>query len=153
MHASYIDWNGQAILFAAASGTGKSTQAALWERYAGAEILNGDRVLLREREQIWNAYGYPCCGSSDICVNRNLPLRAIVILEQGSENQVSEIPAGEKIRTLLAGIEVYRWSIREIDKALELAEQIARKVPVVKFVCRPEEGAVTVLKNYLEECV
>ncbi|WP_370839368.1 hypothetical protein [Intestinibacter bartlettii] len=31
------------ILFSAPSGTGKSTQADLWEKYENAEIINGDR--------------------------------------------------------------------------------------------------------------
>ena len=32
LHASYIDWDGSAILFTGPSGTGKSTQAELWEQ-------------------------------------------------------------------------------------------------------------------------
>ena len=47
LHASYVNYNGKAILFTAPSGTGKSTQAALWEEYKGAEIVNGDRVIIQ----------------------------------------------------------------------------------------------------------
>ncbi len=48
-HCSYILHQNRAILFAAPSGTGKSTQAALWEKYRGAEIIIGDRGLLFRR--------------------------------------------------------------------------------------------------------
>lgn len=151
LHASYIDWNGSAILFAAPSQTGKSTQSHLWMRCAGAEIINDDRVLLRRTRGVWNAYGYPCCGSSEICINRTLPVRAIVILEQGPENRVVQMPEAQKIRTLVSGIEVYLWSMEEIDLSFHLAEQLAREVPVIKFICRPDDNAVDVLKQHLEE--
>lgn len=151
IHASYIDWNGQAILFAAASGTGKSTQAELWRRYAGAEVINGDRVLIRKRGGgQWYAYGYPCCGSSKICINRTLPLRAVVLLEQGAENRVVSIPDSEKICRLTAGVELCRWKLEEIDKALEIVCQLTEKVAVVKLVCRQDKEAVEVLQKYLE---
>lgn len=150
LHASYIDYDGRAILFAAPSQTGKSTQANLWEEYAGAEIINGDRVLLRKKDGIWNAYGYPCCGSSKICINRTLPIAAIVILKQGSENRVIPMEASDKIRSLVAGIEVYRWDLEEVEQSLDVAQEIISEVPVVQLVCRPDADAVRVLKEYLE---
>lgn len=151
LHASYIDWKGRAILFMGVSGTGKSTQADLWNRYAGAEIINGDRALVRRRESIWHAYGYPCCGSSNICLNRTLPVRAIVKLEQGTENEVIPMSLNEKIRSLLSGTEVYRWNMKEIDRALELVQRLAAEVLMVRLICRPDEDAVAVLRKYLED--
>lgn len=150
-HASYIDHRGSAILFAAPSETGKSTQAALWEKYAGTQIINGDRVLLGKRDGLWHAYGYPCCGSSDICVNRTLPLKAIVMLAQGSENKIEQLRMPQKIRMLAAGIAVYSWAAEDVDKAFALAAEIAAAVPVIRLVCRPDQDAVNVLRRYLEE--
>ncbi len=150
LHASYINRDGQAILFTGPSGTGKSTQAELWEQYAGAEIINGDRALLRRRGSVWHAFGYPCCGSSMICQNRTLPLKAIVILEQAKENRVESLSASQKIRALVSGTEIYLWDTDEINQAFHLAEQISKEVPVIKLACRPDKNAVTVLKEYLE---
>lgn len=150
LHASYIGWKGRAILFAAPSQTGKSTQAELWRQHAGAEIINGDRVLLRRREGKWHAFGYPCCGSSQICLNRTLPLAAVVILAQGLENRVEEMRPAEKIRALVAGTEVLLWDKKELDRSFELAGQISSQVPVVRLVCRPDAQAVNTLKDYLE---
>ena len=150
-HSSYIDWKGKAILFAGHSGVGKSTQAALWGKYAGAEIINGDRTLIRKKDGIWHAYGYPCCGSSDICINRTLPLLAIVLLEQGEENQVTEVSMGKKFRALFTGSEMYLWNEKEMERVTKLAEEILKDVRIVRLVCRPEEEAVEVLKAELEE--
>lgn len=151
LHASYIDRSGSAILFTAPSGTGKSTQAGLWEEVMRTETINGDRVLVKKIEGKWHACGYPCCGSSRICLNRNLPMRAIVILRQSSENCVSQLTLAQKISSLVAAEEMYPWDAEEMERAMDLAESIAREIPVICLSCRPNEDAVRILNNYLEE--
>lgn len=149
LHASYIEAGGKAILFSAPSGTGKSTQAALWETHVGAQIINGDRALLRIRDGRWHAFGYPCCGSSGICLNRTLPLGALVILEQGSVNRVTPMSAGQKIRALAAAMEFYQWDEYEMNMVFDLAARIAGEIPVLRLVCRPDADAVRILKDRL----
>lgn len=150
MHASYVDIGGEAILFTGPSNIGKSTQADLWTQYAGAEIINGDRALLRRHNGQWYAFGYPCCGTSGICINRALPLRAIVVLSQAAENRVEQLSPAAKIRALVSATELYPWDTTEFDLALNIARNLAGEVPVLKLCCRPDREAVEVLKAYLE---
>ena len=151
LHASYISHNGKGILFAAPSQTGKSTQAELWKTYAGAEILNGDRALVFNREGRWYAGGYIACGSSGVCRNESYPLQAIVFLEQGPDNTIRPAAGKEIVRGLLAGMETFHWSVEDTDLALALASRIGAEVPVLHYSCRPDEDAVYTLKHYLEE--
>lgn len=151
LHASYVDIGGEAILFTGPSNIGKSTQADLWVRHCGAEIINGDRAVLRKRNGKWHVFGYPCCGTSGICVNRDMPLKAIVVLAQSKENTVEPLSAANRIRALVSATELYPWDHGEIDMAFGIAGDIAQSVPVVKLSCRPDRGAVDVLKEYLEE--
>lgn len=150
LHASYVAWRSSAILFAAPSGTGKSTQARLWVENEDCEIINGDRVLLGKRQGVWHAFGFPNCGSSQICVNRALPIRAIVVLEQGGENRVEMLSVSQKLRSLVSGMAIYRWDERDVQNAVDLGAELLEKVPVIKLVCRPDREAVEVLKNYLK---
>lgn len=150
-HSSYIAWNGKAILFAGPSGVGKSSQAKLWEQHAKAEIINGDRTLLRKKDNLWMAYGYPCCGSSSICINRTLPIAAIVILEQGSENRIEVLENREKICAILTGSENYRWNIKEIESICEIAEELVKEILIIKLICRKDEDAVLTLRKWMEE--
>lgn len=151
LHASYVDYRGQGILFTAPSQTGKTTQAQLWHDVTGAEIINGDRVLLRKRGDIWYSFGYPCCGSSNICINRAVPLAAIAVVEQSRENHIEEVSAAKKIKAIVTATEMYPQNHIELERALNLAEDLALRVPIVRLCCRPDEGAVNVLKDYLEE--
>ena len=78
LHSSFIAVNGKAILFTAPSGTGKSTQAALWVKHKGAELINGDRCAVAVTDEGVFACGVPFCGSSGVSKNRIYPLAAIV---------------------------------------------------------------------------
>jgi len=151
IHGSYIAYNGKAILFTAPAQTGKSTQAELWRAHKGAEIINGDRVLLIKKNDAWNAYGYPCCGSSMICKNVTVPLGAIVVLAQAKDNTVEKLNLSQTARALVSATELYPWEPEEINLAFERAMSLATDVPIVKLSCRPDEDAVKTLKNYLEE--
>lgn len=151
LHASYIDCNGSGILFTAPSQTGKSTQAALWRDCAGAQVINGDRVLLGKRAGQWHAHGFPNCGSSGVCVNRSVPIKAIVVLEQAVENQIVPMSTAQQIRAVAGATSVYSWCAEDLDRAFALAEEIIAEVPVVKLRCLPDVGAVSVLQQYLEE--
>ena len=46
LHCAYLEYQGKAMLFSAPSGTGKTTQAGLWEQYRGSHTVNGDKALL-----------------------------------------------------------------------------------------------------------
>lgn len=150
LHCSYILYRERAILFAAPSGTGKSTQAALWEKHRGAEIINGDRALLFQRDGQWFAGGVSVCGSSNICKNKTVPLLAVVLLEQGAENRVLPCTSGEKFRALLGGSAYHRWSREELEQVSALCLRAANGVPVLRLRCLPDKGAVDTLERTLE---
>lgn len=150
LHASYVDIGGEAILFTGRSGIGKSTQADLWVRYADASIINGDRALLRRIDGRWHACGFPTCGTSGICENKTLPLRAIVVLDQSAGNTLQRLSVTEQIRSLVSATEMYPWDAREFDLAISMAMALTAEVPVIRLSCRPDRSAVEVLKNHLE---
>ncbi len=75
LHASFVSTRYGGLLFSGVSGIGKSTQADLWQRYEGAELLNGDRTVLRRMDGVWTAFGSPYAGSSN-CFRKREPSRA-----------------------------------------------------------------------------
>lgn len=141
MHSSIVRYQGRAILFTGQSGAGKSTQAALWERYRGGETLNGDRAVLRSDRPVL-AYGSPFAGSSHIYRNESCPVAAIILLKQDSRNQIREICGREKITAMYPRFLLTPWEPRLLQEQLALFEQIIQEVPVYCLSCRPDEGAV-----------
>lgn len=147
LHASFIEYNGRAVLFSAPPETGKSTQAELWKKYADAEVLNGDRAILRFDGGRWYACGNPACGSSDICINRDVPLGTIVFLKQSPVNRVNELPLFQRFMLLSSQISCGVRRSDDTDKLLKLTEKLANDVEIYELECTPDERAVQALMN------
>lgn len=97
MHSAVIEVDGQALAFAAKSGTGKSTHIRLWRERFGREvhIINGDKPIFRFIDGRLFACGTPWRGKEGWGRNAMAPLKALCFLEQGQENQVERLsPAG-----------------------------------------------------------
>lgn len=149
LHAAFIRSNGRGILFTAPSGTGKSTQASLWEKHMGAEILNGDRAGIRKIGDTWHAFGLPYAGSSNIYRNESAPLKALVLLRQAKENRVSRISSAEAMRFIYPEVTIHRWDPEFVDHAVNLFLELCGDVPVYLLECLPDEGAVRTLEDRL----
>lgn len=150
-HSSYICWQGKAILFTAPSGTGKSTQAELWRSLRGAEVINGDRSVVRVTEDGVFACGIPFAGSSQCCKNQTLPLAAIVYLDQAPCTTIHRLQGFESFRRIWEGVSVNIWDKEDMALVSEAVERVARNVPVFYLPCTPDESAVTALEQALRE--
>lgn len=149
MHASLIDVGGKGIIFSAPSGTGKSTQASLWEKYRGAEILNGDRVIIRFVDGKWMAYGSPWAGSSGIYLNKKVELSAIVFLGQSSENVVRKIEGIKAFRAGINGGIFPYWSKEKMEQACSICQRLFSELPIFEFDCRPDVSSVEELEKFI----
>lgn len=149
MHASYVDVNGSAVLFTAPCGTGKSTQAELWRIHRGAEVLNGDKAGIFLRDSSAFAAGLPVCGTSGICKNKDLPLKAIVLLSQGKENRVKSLTGFEALRAVINNIYLDLLVPMEKQMCIDFVIELLEKVKVFSLECTPDERAVEVLEKEL----
>ncbi len=149
MHASYIDTNGSAVLFTAPCGTGKSTQAELWRVHRNAEVLNGDKAGIFFKDGKAFAGGVPFCGTSKICKNRNLPLKAIVLLSQGKENKVKQLTGFQALQAVINNIYLDLLAPCENQMCIDFAIELLEKVNVFSLQCTPDERAVEELEKFL----
>jgi len=149
LHCCYTMYRGKAILFTAPSGTGKTTQANIWRRCYGSEIINGDKCLLQRIDGQWFAEGYPYHGSADECENRSYPIGSIAIVRQSKNDMVESISPVQALGLLYSESTVNNWDSKRVNTALGLLTDLALKVPVVKLCCTMEDSAAHVLHRYL----
>lgn len=149
LHSSHIRYRGQGIVFSAPSGTGKSTQAELWEKYAGARVMNGDRSVLRKKDNQWFVYGCPMCGTSDIHISGREPLSNVIMLNQGKENNPERISPARAFRLMYSQVTISNWNVKNVDTSIELLNDLVQNVPVWHYSCTKEEDAVWILKEAL----
>lgn len=150
-HCSYIEREGRAILFTAPSGTGKSTQADLWNSLRGAEILNGDRAAVRIADGEILAEGIPFAGSSQYCKNRSLPIDAIVYLGQAPVTTIRRLRGYAAFARIWEGVSVNTWDKRDLELVSEAVQQVAQRIPLFHLTCTPDESAVTALEQALRK--
>ncbi len=150
LHGSMVKKNGKTVIFTAPCGTGKSTQATLWEKFADAEIINGDKALVKIENGVAVAGGLIFSGSSNICKNISAPVCAVVRLGQAKENILRKMSKTEAFISLLQGN--YRTAVSEFasQKITDAVEGVCNSVPVYKLDCLPDESAVRCLEKELE---
>lgn len=154
LHASYIRWKDRAILFTAPSGTGKSTQAELWCRLRGAELINGDRAAVRsgswvQYTNVPTAWGVPFSGSSGVCENVTLPIAAIVHLSQAPTTSIARLTGLKAFRCLWEGCSVNVWDRQDVAVCTDTVMEVIGNVPVYHLACTPDESAVIALEQVL----
>ncbi len=150
-HSSFICVDGEAILFTAASGVGKSTQAKLWETLRGAQILNGDRSVVRKTAQGFEAFGTPFAGSSGISSRARVPLKAIVVLAQAQKTSIAQLVGARAFRAIWEGCSLHTWNAEEVDHCSQLVTELITQVPIYLLACTPDETAVEVLEKELRK--
>ncbi len=141
-HGSVIAVDGQAYLFTAKSGTGKSTHTRLWREMLGqrAVMVNDDKPFLRVMDDHVMVYGSPWNGKHGLGSNISVPLKAICLLERGEENQIRKIPANEAVFMLLQQSNRPQQP-QLLPKYMELLDQIAHKTAFYRLACNMDPSA------------
>lgn len=149
LHCALIEYEGRGIVFTAPSQTGKSTQASLWEKHRGARTLNGDRAVLRATEDGTFAYGSPWAGSSDLYIDRRVPLRAVIMLEQAKENRIRTLSHAEGLGLFVQQSSLPLWEPELFEAGMRTLEKIITGVPMGMLSCLPDAGAVECVAKWI----
>ncbi len=151
IHASAIAYEGKGLVFTAASGVGKTTQAELWAKYKNARILNGDKVFLKQEEDGIHAWGTPWNGSSCYALNESAKLKAIVVLEQAEENSIHKLNVLESMQYFVPHIFFPCWDERCEQSVLTFLDHVLEETDVYLLKCRPDKTAVELLASVIKE--
>ena len=147
-HGSVIAVDGEAFLFTAKSGTGKSTHTANWRKYFGdrAVMINDDKPLLKITDNGVIAYGTPWDGKHHLSTNTSVLLKAVCILTRSETNQIEKIDPREYYGLLLQ--QAFRpKKAAELTKVLSLLDRFFEKTEFYKLGCNMDISSAEVAYN------
>ena len=134
-HAASVVLDGRALLFAGASGAGKTTLSRLAP--ANATLLSDEVSFVRRAGDGYLAHGTPFAGElARPGENVSAPLAAIYLLEQGARNEIVPVPAAEALRAVLANVLFFARDDELVRAVLDSAANLVERVPVrrLRFV-------------------
>ncbi|MBQ4110165.1 MAG: hypothetical protein IJC74_04710 [Clostridia bacterium] len=150
LHSSALSYDDNGVLFSAKSGTGKSTHTRLWrETFADKVVmLNDDMPAIRFIDSVPYLCGTPWSGKTEINNNKQVPLKAIVFLERGIENEIFEINAAEAIFKMLneATLPVYK---ELASNTMDIIEKLISGTPCYCLKCNMNPDAAITARNYI----
>ena len=150
LHSSLVRTARGGLLFSGVSGAGKSTQAALWEKYRAAEVLNGDRSVIRRRAGRFWAYGSPFCGSSGIYRPEGALIRAVFFPQKAQDCACIRLTPMQTMRMLYPGLTLNSWDAAFMAVITEQLTAFAQEIPAFVLRCRPDEAAVEAAERALD---
>ena len=133
IHGAAVALGKEAVLFSAPSRTGKTTHIKLWlQNLKGSYIVNGDKPLLKMKEEQAIVCGTPWCGKEQLGTNTMVPLKAIIFMERAEDNRIDEISFSQAYPFLLS--QMYLPDNLELaKKTLNIVSQLYGKVRFYKF--------------------
>lgn len=145
LHGSTVAVDGEAYLFTAKCGTGKSTHTRLWREVFGsrAVMVNDDKPFLRMTEQGVYACGSPWSGKHGLSSNITVPLKGICILERGAENKIRRIEGSDAMAMLLH--QAYQpLDAGKAPRFEALVAELAARVPLWQMACTKDPQAAEI---------
>lgn len=142
MHGSTVAVDGQAYLFTAACGTGKSTHTRFWREAFGerAVMVNDDKPFLRFEEGTVFAYGSPWSGKHGLASPVRFPLKGICVLSRGAENVIRRAAPADVIDLLR-----HQCFVPEGDSMVpKLVEELSELVALWEMTCTKDPSAALI---------
>lgn len=145
LHGSTVAVDGEAFLFTAKCGTGKSTHTRLYREVFGprARMVNDDKPFLRFTEHGVLAWGAPWSGKHGLDTNITVPLKGICILTRGEENRIGKASAEDVLPMLKSQSNPPRLE-EDLPKWEELLQTLAETVPLWQMACTKDPSAAEI---------
>ncbi len=151
-HGAAFLWQGKAWILTAPSGTGKTTQYALWKKLYGEEIrlINGDKPILSVDDAgKTEVYSSPWCGKEHMYQQLKAPLGGMIYLKRAKENRIFRLQKSE------AAIPLYHQFIfspdetAAVSKVCELEEKLLTSCRIWLLENRGDEASAEMTHDYL----
>jgi hypothetical protein len=146
-HASGVIDQGRGYLFTGHGRAGKTTTARLWQGLPGVQVVNDDKVIVRQEAGEFRLYGTPWHGEGGMALPDSAPLKRIFILKQAAQNYLAPLRPVQAAGMLLARTFVPLWDADKIDFSLKFLDELCQAVPCQELGFVPDSSAVDFVRN------
>lgn len=147
LHASGVEVDNQALVFAGHSGDGKTTLSRLL-REDGCRLLGDERIALRKTQSGVIAYGTPWPGEGKFVSPACYPLRELFVLKKSDRHAVHEREAAAMVPELIARAIVPYFLPDVATNVWSLFSLLATGVPIRELSFSREPGLKALLDGH-----
>lgn len=146
-HSAAISYRERGVLFAAPSGTGKTTHISLWKKNLGNDvsIINGDKPIIRINQ--WEgsggcamAYGSPWAGKEGWQTNAKVVVDSIVFIDRGDRNTIEQVSPDRVLERAMRQTYFPPSGVAKVQ-TLELLGKLLSSVRLFILSCDMTDGA------------
>ena len=142
LHASVLEFDGNAYAFLGRSGTGKSTHTRLWmQTIKNCRIVNGDKPILEKTDEGFIAHGTPWRGKENWGEKRSALVKGLCFIEQAKENSIVKLSPSETSVRLFQQI-LLPTEMQEVGATLDMLDRFIAKTPAYLLQCDISKKAV-----------
>ncbi|MFC2086176.1 hypothetical protein ACFLQ9_00490 [Bacteroidota bacterium] len=143
IHGSGIRYNSEGYLFSGVSGVGKSTMAELWYT-GGAQIINDDRLIIREINDRFYIYNTPMYY---IDHPKKSSLDKIFLIKHGKTNISVKLNAIKAITMTMANCIHHSYNREIVATLIESIGRLSEKIPIYELDFVPDQSIVNFIKS------
>ncbi len=142
MHCSALALDGEGYLFAAPSGTGKSTHAAMWRRVFGDRVtmICDDKPFVRVSPEGAYVYSSPWRGKHELGTNTSAKVKAVCFVCRGERDVIEAVTPEEALNMIFDQLPRYSEPAHTV-RLLELVDSLLTGTPFYRLWCTPTEQA------------
>jgi hypothetical protein len=146
-HACGIIDNGKGAVFVGASGNGKSTMARLWMDEPHCTLLNDERIIIREVDKNYYAYGTPWHGEVPVCNQGKVTLERLFFLQHADKNYARRISPTDAVTRLIVRSFPAIWDQEGMNANLEFMARMTEEMPCYELGFIPDKSIITFLRE------
>ncbi len=152
IHSSAVAVDGNAYLFLAPSGTGKSTHTALWRKLLGekAVMVNDDKPIVRVEADGVYVYGTPWTGKHNLGQNIRVKVKGICHLKRGEVNSIKKVDTFSAVATILNQTVRYDEEAKT-DELLNVIGEIIKNTESYELHCNMDVSAAELSYKTMSE--
>ncbi len=151
MHSSVVVHEDNAYVFAAKSGTGKTTHSLLWlKNFPGSFIINGDKPLFRLIDGEFYVYGTPWSGKEGYNRNTRAKVGALCFIERGAENSIRSLSVKEILTKIFEQVYIPDGE-NSAENIFALLDKFLKTVPAYALSCNISDEAAILAEKAMNK--